>query len=216
MLPGFWYRALPGDAVFRERLERATLLESPMVIGRRCAEPSLRAARRVSASRHPSVLRKIRRHSNWQWGGGGGAFDYSSSCSFCARRSRAFACRGAAFRCRRRKPHKPRGLDGIPAPSNIRGRCAVSIHARTLRAERKTALRSLLPAPAAEVSTVRTLCQAAAVYPTAFFGSPGTRVLGLEHGNRYSSSEVKVHTLVLGVRWLQPFPHGVASCWHRQ
>lgn len=34
MLPGFWYRALPGDAVFRERLERATLLESPMVIGR--------------------------------------------------------------------------------------------------------------------------------------------------------------------------------------
>jgi phenylpropionate dioxygenase-like ring-hydroxylating dioxygenase large terminal subunit len=34
MLPGFWYRALPGDAVFRERLERATLLETPLVIGR--------------------------------------------------------------------------------------------------------------------------------------------------------------------------------------
>jgi phenylpropionate dioxygenase-like ring-hydroxylating dioxygenase large terminal subunit len=34
MLPGFWYRALPGDMVFRERLERATLLEIPLVIGR--------------------------------------------------------------------------------------------------------------------------------------------------------------------------------------
>ena len=34
MLPGFWYRALPADTVFRERLERATLLETPLVIGR--------------------------------------------------------------------------------------------------------------------------------------------------------------------------------------
>ncbi len=34
MLPGFWYRALPGDTVFRERPERATLLETPLVIGR--------------------------------------------------------------------------------------------------------------------------------------------------------------------------------------
>src|SRR6476660_4280148 len=34
MLPRFWYRALPADAVYRERLERATLLETPMVIGR--------------------------------------------------------------------------------------------------------------------------------------------------------------------------------------
>jgi phenylpropionate dioxygenase-like ring-hydroxylating dioxygenase large terminal subunit len=34
MLPGFWYRALPADAVFRERLERLTLLETPLVIGR--------------------------------------------------------------------------------------------------------------------------------------------------------------------------------------
>ena len=34
MLPGFWYRAPPADTVFRERLERATLLETPLVIGR--------------------------------------------------------------------------------------------------------------------------------------------------------------------------------------
>ncbi|HST11518.1 MAG TPA: Rieske 2Fe-2S domain-containing protein [Terriglobales bacterium] len=34
MLPGFWYRASPSDTVFRERLERATLLETPLVIGR--------------------------------------------------------------------------------------------------------------------------------------------------------------------------------------
>src|SRR5437870_13801313 len=34
MLPSFWYRALPADNVFRERLERATLLEIPLVIGR--------------------------------------------------------------------------------------------------------------------------------------------------------------------------------------
>jgi phenylpropionate dioxygenase-like ring-hydroxylating dioxygenase large terminal subunit len=34
MLPRFWYRALPADTVFRERLERATLLETPLVIGR--------------------------------------------------------------------------------------------------------------------------------------------------------------------------------------
>ena len=34
MLSGFWYRALPSDAVFRERLEGATLLETPLVIGR--------------------------------------------------------------------------------------------------------------------------------------------------------------------------------------
>jgi phenylpropionate dioxygenase-like ring-hydroxylating dioxygenase large terminal subunit len=34
MLPGFWYRALPSEALFRERLERATLLETPLVIGR--------------------------------------------------------------------------------------------------------------------------------------------------------------------------------------
>jgi phenylpropionate dioxygenase-like ring-hydroxylating dioxygenase large terminal subunit len=34
MLPGFWYRALPADVVYRERLERATLLETPLVIGR--------------------------------------------------------------------------------------------------------------------------------------------------------------------------------------
>ena len=34
MLPGFWYRALPADTVFRERLERSTLLETPLVIGR--------------------------------------------------------------------------------------------------------------------------------------------------------------------------------------
>ena len=34
MLSGFWYRALPSDAVFRERLEQAMLLETPLVIGR--------------------------------------------------------------------------------------------------------------------------------------------------------------------------------------
>jgi len=34
MLPGFWYRALPADTVFRERLETSTLLETPLVIGR--------------------------------------------------------------------------------------------------------------------------------------------------------------------------------------
>jgi phenylpropionate dioxygenase-like ring-hydroxylating dioxygenase large terminal subunit len=34
MLPRFWYRALPADTVFRDRLERATLLETPLVIGR--------------------------------------------------------------------------------------------------------------------------------------------------------------------------------------
>jgi len=34
MLPGFWYRALPAETVFRDRLERSTLLEAPLVIGR--------------------------------------------------------------------------------------------------------------------------------------------------------------------------------------
>jgi phenylpropionate dioxygenase-like ring-hydroxylating dioxygenase large terminal subunit len=34
MLRGFWYRALPGHRVGGERLEKATLLETPLVIGR--------------------------------------------------------------------------------------------------------------------------------------------------------------------------------------
>jgi phenylpropionate dioxygenase-like ring-hydroxylating dioxygenase large terminal subunit len=34
MLTGFWYRALPSETVFRERLEPATLLEIPLVISR--------------------------------------------------------------------------------------------------------------------------------------------------------------------------------------
>ncbi len=34
MLPGFWYRALPGHQVSRNRLHKATLLETPLVIGR--------------------------------------------------------------------------------------------------------------------------------------------------------------------------------------
>jgi phenylpropionate dioxygenase-like ring-hydroxylating dioxygenase large terminal subunit len=34
MLPGFWYRALPSDGVQRNRLEKAMLLETPLVIGR--------------------------------------------------------------------------------------------------------------------------------------------------------------------------------------
>src|SRR6476619_3818507 len=34
MLPGFWYRALTAAAAYRERLDRATLLQTPMVIGR--------------------------------------------------------------------------------------------------------------------------------------------------------------------------------------
>ncbi len=62
MLPGFWYRALPADTVFRERLERATLLETPSRHRARRAGPSLRTARRVSASRHASFLRKVRRY----------------------------------------------------------------------------------------------------------------------------------------------------------
>ena len=34
MMPGFWYRALPGDRVYSERLEKAMLLEVPLVVGR--------------------------------------------------------------------------------------------------------------------------------------------------------------------------------------
>jgi phenylpropionate dioxygenase-like ring-hydroxylating dioxygenase large terminal subunit len=34
MLRGFWYRALPGDSVRRNRLEKAMLLEIPLVLGR--------------------------------------------------------------------------------------------------------------------------------------------------------------------------------------
>jgi len=34
MLPGFWYRALPADRVQRNRLEKAMLLEVPLVVGR--------------------------------------------------------------------------------------------------------------------------------------------------------------------------------------
>ena len=34
MLPGFWYRALPADRVQRNRLEKAMLLEIPLVVGR--------------------------------------------------------------------------------------------------------------------------------------------------------------------------------------
>jgi len=34
MLFGFWYRALPGDTVGRQELVKATLLETPLVIGR--------------------------------------------------------------------------------------------------------------------------------------------------------------------------------------
>jgi phenylpropionate dioxygenase-like ring-hydroxylating dioxygenase large terminal subunit len=34
MLYGFWYRALPGERVSRHRLQKATLLETPLVIGR--------------------------------------------------------------------------------------------------------------------------------------------------------------------------------------
>ena len=34
MLRGFWYRALPGHRVGSERLEKATLLEIPLVVGR--------------------------------------------------------------------------------------------------------------------------------------------------------------------------------------
>src|SRR5271154_3736280 len=34
MLHGFWYRALPGDQVSRNRLQKAMLLEAPLVLGR--------------------------------------------------------------------------------------------------------------------------------------------------------------------------------------
>ena len=34
MLTGFWYRALPADRVHRNQLDKATLLEIPLVIGR--------------------------------------------------------------------------------------------------------------------------------------------------------------------------------------
>jgi len=34
MLYGFWYRALPGGQVHRSRLQKATLLEAPLVLGR--------------------------------------------------------------------------------------------------------------------------------------------------------------------------------------
>jgi phenylpropionate dioxygenase-like ring-hydroxylating dioxygenase large terminal subunit len=34
MLPGFWYRALPGHRVRRNRLQKAMLLEIPLVLGR--------------------------------------------------------------------------------------------------------------------------------------------------------------------------------------
>ncbi len=34
MLPGFWYRALPSEGVYSERLEKAMLLEVPLVLGR--------------------------------------------------------------------------------------------------------------------------------------------------------------------------------------
>ena len=34
MLAGFWYRALPGERVARGKLAKATLLETPLVIGR--------------------------------------------------------------------------------------------------------------------------------------------------------------------------------------
>ena len=34
MLPGFWYRALPADRVHRNRLQKAMLLEIPLIIGR--------------------------------------------------------------------------------------------------------------------------------------------------------------------------------------
>ena len=34
MLPGFWYRALPGERVMIGQLQKATLLEIPLVLGR--------------------------------------------------------------------------------------------------------------------------------------------------------------------------------------
>jgi phenylpropionate dioxygenase-like ring-hydroxylating dioxygenase large terminal subunit len=34
MLTGFWYRALPADSVHRNQLQQATLLETPLVVGR--------------------------------------------------------------------------------------------------------------------------------------------------------------------------------------
>jgi phenylpropionate dioxygenase-like ring-hydroxylating dioxygenase large terminal subunit len=34
MLHGFWYRALPGDRVYNNQLQKVTLLELPLVIGR--------------------------------------------------------------------------------------------------------------------------------------------------------------------------------------
>jgi hypothetical protein len=56
-----------------------------------------------------------------------------------------------------------------------------------VRAERKASLGSLLPAPAAEVSPMRTLCQATAVYTTTLFGSPGARILRFGQGKCYST-----------------------------
>ena len=51
MLTGFWYRALPADCVHRNQLQKATLLEIPLVIGRDrwgnrlpCATPARIAA----------------------------------------------------------------------------------------------------------------------------------------------------------------------------
>ena len=51
MLYGFWYRALPGEQVSGNQLQKAMLLEIPLVIGRdrkaarlRCATPARTAA----------------------------------------------------------------------------------------------------------------------------------------------------------------------------
>jgi hypothetical protein len=55
------------------------------------------------------------------------------------------------------------------------------VHAR-IRAESKAALRCLLPAPPAEVASMRAFRQPAAVYPAAFLGSPGTLTLNFKQG----------------------------------
>src|ERR1700690_140302 len=54
MLYGFWYRALPSREVSRNRLQKATLLETPLVIGRdRGGEPFALRDGRTGVCRFP-------------------------------------------------------------------------------------------------------------------------------------------------------------------
>ncbi len=59
MLWGFWYPALRSKQVRGRKLERAMLLDVPLVLGRDAGGKAVRAARRLPAPRVSIVLRPV-------------------------------------------------------------------------------------------------------------------------------------------------------------